>query len=89
MGLALRNLLFTPVVPGFGGVYAPWRILTHDGATPKPVAWPAVAVVALGAAPCFWVIARHASVHGRAGEHVVGTKRPSAPGGRVGYLATR
>jgi hypothetical protein len=35
------------------------------------------------------VIVRHASVQGQAGDHGEWTKRPSAPGGRAGYLATR
>jgi protein-S-isoprenylcysteine O-methyltransferase Ste14 len=62
MGLALRNLLFTIVVPGLGGVYAPWWILTHDGANPQPVVWPAVAVIALGAALYFWCLSLFATV---------------------------
>ena len=62
MGLALRNLLFSVVVPGLGGVYAPWWILTHDGATPEPVVWPAVAVIALGAALYFWCLSLFATV---------------------------
>ena len=53
MGLALRNLLFTFVVPGLGGVYAPWWILTHDGTTSHPLVWPVLAVIALGAALYF------------------------------------
>ncbi len=62
MGLALRNLLFTVVVPGLGGVYAPWWILTRDGATAAPVVWPAVAVIALGAALYFWCLSLFATV---------------------------
>ena len=31
MSLALRNLLFTIVVPGAGGAYVPWLILTRHG----------------------------------------------------------
>ena len=60
MGLALRNVLFTVVVPSSGAVYAPWWILTRGGATPEPVVWPAVACIALGAAlylACVWVFA--------------------------------
>ncbi len=48
--LALRNLLFTVVVPGSGGALVPWWILTHGQAAPEPAAWPAVAVIAAGAA---------------------------------------
>jgi protein-S-isoprenylcysteine O-methyltransferase Ste14 len=60
MRLALRNLLFTAVVPGTGGIYLPWLILTRHGAAPVPVAWPAVAVIAAGVllyARCVWVFA--------------------------------
>jgi hypothetical protein len=39
LSLALRNLLFTIVVPGSGGVYLPWLIRTRHGAAPTPVAW--------------------------------------------------
>jgi protein-S-isoprenylcysteine O-methyltransferase Ste14 len=47
-GLVLRNLLFTAVVPGLGGVYGPWLILRHHSASPTPIAWPAVAIIAIG-----------------------------------------
>jgi protein-S-isoprenylcysteine O-methyltransferase Ste14 len=56
MGLALRNLLFTFVVPDLGGAYAPWWILTHDGTTSHPLVWPVLAVIALGAALYFWCL---------------------------------
>ena len=46
VSLALRNLLFTIVVPAAGAVYAPWWILTHSGADPQPVAWSALILVA-------------------------------------------
>jgi hypothetical protein len=48
MSLALRNLLFTAVVPGSGAVLNPWWVLTHGGATPAPRAWSAVAAIAAG-----------------------------------------
>lgn len=60
MSLALRNLLFTVVVPGSGAVWIPWWILTRGRETPAPVAWPAVAVIAVGASLylwCLWVFA--------------------------------
>jgi protein-S-isoprenylcysteine O-methyltransferase Ste14 len=59
--LALRNLVFTVVVPGTVGVYLPWLILTAGGAEPEPSAWPGVIVIALGAALylwCLWLFAR-------------------------------
>lgn len=61
MRLAIRNVLFTLVVPGLGGVYAPWWIMTRDGQHPEPIAWPAIAIIALGAAlylRCLWLFAR-------------------------------
>lgn len=60
MSLALRNLLFTIVVPGSGAVWIPWWILTRSAAKPQPVAWPAIAFIAVGAAlylSCLWVFA--------------------------------
>jgi protein-S-isoprenylcysteine O-methyltransferase Ste14 len=48
MRLALRNVVFTVVVPGTGGVYLPWWILTRGGRSPAPVAWPATALIAAG-----------------------------------------
>ena len=60
MSLALRNLLFTVVVPGSGGVYVPWLILERGDAPVAPLAWPAVAVIALGVLLylwCLWVFA--------------------------------
>ena len=58
MSLALRNLLFTVVVPGSGGVYVPWLILTRHGESPRLVAWYAVVVIAGGLLlyfSCLWV----------------------------------
>ena len=48
MSLAIRNILFSIVVPGAGGVYVPWLILTRDGASPAPAAWYAIPVIAAG-----------------------------------------
>src|SRR5438105_5364623 len=61
MSLALRNFLFTLVVPGSGAVWIPWWIVTRGGATLEPVAWPALVVIAAGAALylwCLWLFAR-------------------------------
>ena len=61
MSLAFRNLLFTLAVPGTGGIVLPWLILTRGDASPTPVAWPAVAVIAAGVLLllwCQWVFAR-------------------------------
>lgn len=60
LSLVVRNLLFTIVVPGLGAVWMPWRILTRNGVTPKPVSWFALAVITVGAALyflCLWAFA--------------------------------
>ncbi|HET6411232.1 MAG TPA: isoprenylcysteine carboxylmethyltransferase family protein [Anaeromyxobacter sp.] len=60
VSLALRNLLFTVVVPSSGAVYVPWWILTRGHTSPKPVEWVAVALIATGAGlylSCVWVFA--------------------------------
>ena len=60
VSLALRNLLFTVVVPGLGAVWIPWRILAHGRTTPNPVEWSGVALIAAGAAlylSCVWIFA--------------------------------
>jgi protein-S-isoprenylcysteine O-methyltransferase Ste14 len=66
LSLALRNLVFTVVVPGAGGGYVPWLILRRHGARPGPVswagpaAWCAIAVIAVGVLlylACVWVFA--------------------------------
>ncbi|MGH3438628.1 MAG: methyltransferase family protein [Sciscionella sp.] len=49
ISLALRNLAFPIVVPGAGGVYVPWLILTATGPAPAPVAWYALIITSLGA----------------------------------------
>ncbi len=60
LSLVLRNLVFTIIVPGAGGVYVPWLILTWHGAAPSPVAWSAIAVIAGGILlylACVWAFA--------------------------------
>jgi hypothetical protein len=56
VSLALRNLLFTIVVPATGAVYAPWWILTRSSVNPKPLAWYAIAFIALGVALYVWCV---------------------------------
>ena len=60
LSLALRNLVFTVVVPGAGGGYVPWLILRRHGPWPTPVAWYAAGVIAVGVLlylACVWVFA--------------------------------
>jgi protein-S-isoprenylcysteine O-methyltransferase Ste14 len=54
LSLALRNLAFTIVVPGSGGVYVPWLILRHHGAS--PVAWYAAPAIAVGVVLYLWCV---------------------------------
>ncbi len=56
VSLALRNLIFTLVMPGAVGVYVPWLILNAGAANPEPVVWPAVALIGLGAALYLWCL---------------------------------
>jgi len=62
LSLALRNLIFTVVVPGAGGVYVPWLILTVGGGRPQPAIWPAAVVIAFGAALYLWCLWLFATV---------------------------
>jgi hypothetical protein len=54
VSLAVRNVVFTIIVPGAGAVYAPCCILTRGGTNPKPAAWYAIAIIALGGALYVW-----------------------------------
>src|SRR5215813_3341896 len=62
LSLIARNLVFTIVVPGLGGVWVPWRILTRDGHIATPVAWEAAGVIAAGAALYVWCVWNFAAV---------------------------
>src|SRR6266550_5127939 len=62
LSLTVRNLVFTVVVPGLGGVWVPWWILTRHGGTATPAAWEAVPVIAAGAALYLWCVWNFASV---------------------------
>ena len=64
LSLVVRNVVFTVVVPGLGGAWLPWRLLTRDGSTPAPAAWEAVPVIAAGAALYFWCVWNFAAVGG-------------------------
>ena len=54
VGLILRNLLFTAIVPGLGGVWVPWWILTRHGHVATPAAWEALPVIVAGTALYAW-----------------------------------
>jgi protein-S-isoprenylcysteine O-methyltransferase Ste14 len=62
VNLIVRNVLFTIVVPGAGGVYVPWLILTRHGASPHPQAWYALLVIAIGIGLYVWCVWVFASV---------------------------
>src|ERR1700749_2871753 len=62
LSLVVRNVVFTLVVPGLGGVWLPWRLLTRDGSTPTPATWEAVPVIAAGAALYVWCVWNFAAV---------------------------
>jgi protein-S-isoprenylcysteine O-methyltransferase Ste14 len=56
VSLALRNLLFTVIMPGTVAVYLPWLILNASGATPEPTGWPAAVLIGLGVALYLWCL---------------------------------
>ena len=64
LSLILRNLMFTVVIPGLGGVWLPWSIMTRGGHTATPTAWEAVPVIAAGAALYAWCVWNFATVGG-------------------------
>ena len=64
LGLVVRNVVFTVVVPGLGGAWLPWWLLTHGHGIPAPAAWEAVPVIAAGAALYFWCAWNFATVGG-------------------------
>ena len=64
LNLILRNLMFTVVIPGLGGVWLPWSIMTRGGHTATPTAWEAVPVIAAGAALYAWCVWNFATVGG-------------------------
>jgi len=60
--LVARNLLFTFVVPGLGGAWVPWWILTRHVRTTAPAAWEATGVIAAGTALYVWCVWNFAAV---------------------------
>jgi len=64
LSLTVRNLVFTIVVPGLGGAWVPWQILTRHGRAPTPVAWEAVPVIVAGVALYVWCVWNFAALGG-------------------------
>ncbi len=62
LSLIIRNVVFTVVVPGLGGAWLPWRLLTRDGGKVAPAAWEATPVIALGIVLYVWSVANFAAV---------------------------
>jgi protein-S-isoprenylcysteine O-methyltransferase Ste14 len=62
LSLVVRNLMFTIVVPGLGGAWMPWWLLTRDGRSVTVAAWEAVPVIAAGTALYVWCVWNFASV---------------------------
>jgi protein-S-isoprenylcysteine O-methyltransferase Ste14 len=62
LSLIVRNVLFTAVVPGLGGAWLPWSILTRHGHAATPAAWAAVPVIAAGTALYVWCVWNFAAV---------------------------
>src|SRR5262249_43560259 len=62
LSLIVRNVLFTAVVPGLGGVWLPLRIVMRGGHSATPVAWEAMPVIVLGAALYIWCVWNFAAV---------------------------
>ena len=62
LSLVVRNLMFTVVVPGIGGAWVPWWILTRHGRMAMPDAWEAIPVIAAGVALYAWCVWNFAAV---------------------------
>ncbi len=62
LSLIPRNLVFTVTVPGLGGAWVPWWILTRHGDTVTPAAWEAVPVIGAGTALYVWCVWNFAAV---------------------------
>lgn len=62
MSLAVRNLVFTVVVPGTVGVYVPLFIVGSGGTLPAPAVWPGFALVVIGVVLYGWCLGLFALV---------------------------
>lgn len=65
LDLVVRNLVFTIVVPGLGGAWIPWEIVTRNSQSATPAAWEAMPVIAAGTALYLWCVWNFAAI-GRA-----------------------
>jgi protein-S-isoprenylcysteine O-methyltransferase Ste14 len=61
VSLVIRNLVFTIVIPGLGGVWLPWRIVAGHGHV-TPASWAAVVVIGAGAVLYGWCVWNFAAV---------------------------
>jgi protein-S-isoprenylcysteine O-methyltransferase Ste14 len=62
MSLALRNVLFTVLVPGAGGVGGPWLVLAGSRGLHSPTAWWAVTAIVSGVLLYLWAVGAFAVV---------------------------
>lgn len=62
ISLVVRNVMFAIVVPGAGGAYVPWLILSRHGHLPAPSAWYAAPVIVAGIGLYTWCSWQFAAV---------------------------
>src|SRR5690242_4530006 len=62
LSLITRNLVFTIVVPGLGGVWVPWQIVTRHGNTAAVASWEALPVIVAGTVLYAWCVWNFAAV---------------------------
>ncbi len=62
VGLFVRNVVFTIIVPGAGAVLFPWLIVGGRGAAGGPAAWFGGALIVAGATLYLWCLYLFASV---------------------------
>jgi hypothetical protein len=78
LSLGVRNVLFTIVVPGLGGVWVPWWLVTRDGHSATVAAWAAVPLIAAGAALYAWCVWNFAAPRSQPSTSRLG-RRPARP----------
>jgi len=85
LDLLIRNLVFTIVVPGLGGAWIPWEIVTRDGHPATPSAWEAIPLIAAGATLYLWCVWNFAAV-GRGTPGLWDAPRRVVAGGPYRYV---